>query len=132
MKLVRDVLLRPSKLVIAEALRAGLVVDITHLTEGRFTTDRGVLPVTIGTYTTQAGERRTYFRGYHLRGTSHSGAGSLEWRLFLLNNTVGLTWTGSWYNGTPSGYNPNDSFFTQIQLAYNAKRAKTYREENGY
>lgn len=132
MKLSRDKNLLPTKNFLREAVNAGLVLDITHFTEGVTRTDRSIVPLVLGSFKNKKGETFNYLRGYHLRGSSVSGAGFGDFRLFRLDNMRSINWTGNFYSGTPGGYVPNDSFFNSIAIAFNNRNAKNYRNRNDY
>jgi hypothetical protein len=132
MKLSRDKNLIPTKNFLSEAVRAGLVLDIIHFTDGVVRTDRSIVPLVIGSYKTKKDGTFYYLRGYQLRGGSASGASMGDFRLFKLDNMRSIKWVGNFYSGTPSGYTPNDSFFKTIAVSFNNRNAKNYRSRNDY
>lgn len=117
----------PNVDLMMEAIKAGLILKIVHITNGETETLREVLPIAIGTR-----NGRIYQRGLHYLGGSASNAPNRSYRLFKLTRTNDIEQDGrlAQKGNLPAGYKTNDSFFDVQEVAFNAGTSGIYLARN--
>lgn len=115
--------MRPNVDLMIEAIKAGLILKVVHITDGDTETLREVVPIAIGTR-----NGRIYWRGLHYIGGSKSNAANRTYRLFKLTRTNDIEQDGNLTQKTPmpAGYRSIDSFFDVQEAAFDSKTAYNY------